>query len=69
MARRVGLKESTYVLFERTGRISLLRLLKVLDLLGLREEFDRIGRGDDLAGLSLDEVVKPGRQRGRRKQA
>ena len=67
MARRAGLKEPTYVLFERTGRISLLRLLKVLDVLGLMGEFDRIGQEPDLSTLSLADLVKPKRQRGSRK--
>lgn len=68
MARRAGLKEATYVLFERTGRISLLRLLKIFDVLGLMEEFDRIGREPDLSTLTLAELVKPKRQRGSRKR-
>mgnify|MGYP002634643471 CR=1 FL=1 len=68
LARRAGLKEATYVLFERTGRISLLRLLKILDMLGLMEEFDRIGREPDLSTLTLAELVKPKRQRGSRKR-
>ena len=63
-ARRAGLKLPTYVLFERTGKISLLRLLKILELLGLLEEFDRIGREQDYSGLSFEDVVKPTRQRG-----
>ena len=67
IATRAGLKTATYVLFERTGRISLIRLLKVLEVLELSEEFDRIGRGQDLAGLSLNELTQPERQRGRRK--
>ena len=46
IARRSGLKAATYVRFERTGKISLLRLLKVLDLLGLLDEFDRIGQSE-----------------------
>ena len=63
-ARRAGLKLPTYVLFERTGKISLLRLLKILELLGILEEFDRIGREQDYTGLSFEDVVKPTRQRG-----
>lgn len=69
MARRAGLKEATYVLFERTGRISLLRLLKILDVLGLLEEFDRIAREPDLSSVTLAELVKPTRQRGSRKRS
>ena len=69
LAARAGLKTPTYVLFERTGRIALLRLLKLLEILDLLDEFDRIGRGEDLAGLSLDEVARPERRRGRRSDA
>jgi transcriptional regulator with XRE-family HTH domain len=69
LARRAGLKAPTYVVFERTGRISLLRLLKVLDLLGLLDEFDQIGRAPDLTGLKLEDLVKPPRQRGSRRRS
>lgn len=69
LASRAGIKTATYVMFERTGRISLIRLLKILEVLELLEEFDHIGRGPDLAGVSLDELTKPERQRGRRKSA
>jgi len=66
LAVRAGLKLPTYVLFERTGRIALLRLLKVLDILDLLGEFDRIGRAPDLSGVSLDDLTRPQRKRGRR---
>jgi transcriptional regulator with XRE-family HTH domain len=66
LAVRAGLKQPTYVLFERTGRIALLRLLKILDVLNLLDEFDRIGRAADLSGLTLDDVTRPQRKRGRR---
>ncbi len=69
LARRAGIKEPTYVLFERTGRIALLRLLKVLDVLGLLDEFDRIGREPDLAGMKLEDLVKPERKRGSRQRS
>ena len=68
IARRAGLKEPTYVLFERTGRISLLRLLKILEVLGLSEEFEKIGAQQDLHGLTMDDIVKPQRKRGSRRQ-
>lgn len=68
MARRAGIREATYVLFERTGKISLLRLLKVLDMLGLLDEFDRIAREPDYAGMTLADVVKPERKRGSRRR-
>ncbi|AHF91600.1 putative transcriptional regulator [Opitutaceae bacterium TAV1] len=66
LAERAGLRLPTYVMFERTGRIALARLLKVLDVLGLLEEFDRIGRSEDLAGMTLDDLVRPVPKRGRR---
>ena len=68
LAARAGLKQPTYVLFERTGQISLLRLIKVLEILDLLEEFDLIGRQEDLTGLNLDDIIKKPRQRGRRKR-
>ena len=68
IARRAGLKEPTYVLFERTGRISLLRLLKVLEVFELSGEFEKIGAQDDLHGLTMEDIVKPKRQRGSRRQ-
>lgn len=66
LAERAGLRIPTYVVFERTGRIAVARLLKILDVLDLLAEFDRIGRGEDLAGLSLDDLIRPERKRGRR---
>ena len=67
IGRRAGVKQATYVVFERSGRISLLRLLKILDVLELLEEVDRIGRNEDLTGLTLSDLVEPQRKRGRRK--
>jgi transcriptional regulator with XRE-family HTH domain len=69
MALRAGMKTPTYVLFERTGRISLARLLKVFEVLDWLEGFDQLGRGQDLAGVSLDDLTQPERKRGRRKSA
>lgn len=66
MAGRAGLKVATYIHFERTGQASLLRVLKILRVLDLLSEFERIGQGQDLHGLTLKDVVKPERQRGRR---
>jgi transcriptional regulator with XRE-family HTH domain len=68
LARRAGIKASTYILFERTGRTSLARLLKVLEILGLADEFDRIGRQEDLAVLTLSDVLPAERKRGRRRK-
>lgn len=66
MAQRAGVKPATYVLFERTGRIAVMRLIKILDVLGLAHEFDLIGRQQDLAGMSLTEMMEPQRKRGSR---
>jgi transcriptional regulator with XRE-family HTH domain len=66
LAARAGVKLPTYVLFERTGRIALIRLLKVLDALGLLDEFDQLGRKEDLATLTLDDITSPERKHGRR---
>ena len=65
LARRAGLRPATYRLFEQTGRIALLRLLRVLAVL------DRLGDADHLCALgdaprSLAEISGPRRQRGRR---
>jgi transcriptional regulator with XRE-family HTH domain len=67
IARRAGVNQSTYVVFERYGRVSFLRLLKILDVLGLLEEVDRVGRSEDLSTMTLDDLVKPERKRGHRK--
>lgn len=69
LAKRAGVKTATYILFERTGRIAVIRLIKVLDVLDLAEEFDHIGRQEDLAGMSLAQITQPERKRGMRKRA
>lgn len=69
IALRAGMKTPTYVLFERTGRIALARLLKVFEVLDWLEAFDQLGRGQDLASVSLDDLTQPERKRGRRKTA
>jgi len=66
MAERAGLKQGTYILFERTGQVSFLRLLKILDVLGLAGEVDRLARTEDLSQLSLKQLTQAERQRGRR---
>ena len=68
LAARAGIATPTYVLFERSGRIALERLIKVLEVLDLLPEFERIGTGEDLAGLSLAQEIAPERQRGRRRR-
>jgi hypothetical protein len=42
-------------------------LLKVFEVLDWLEAFDQIGRGQDLSGVSLDDLTQPERKRGRRK--
>jgi transcriptional regulator with XRE-family HTH domain len=68
LAQRAGVKTSTYILFERTGRIAVLRLLKILDVLELASEFDQIGRQEDLTGMTLAQITQPERKRGTRKR-
>jgi transcriptional regulator with XRE-family HTH domain len=68
LARRAGLKLPTYVVFERSGRIALSRLLKVAEVLDLLDDFDRIARGEDLTRTTLAELITPERKRGRRRK-
>ena len=68
LASRAGIKPSTYILFERTGKIALLRLLKLLELLDLIDEFDAIGREQDLSTMTLAQVTAPVRKRARRRR-
>ena len=69
LAKRAGVKPSTYILFERTGRIAVIRLLKILDVLDLANDFDQIGRQEDLTGLTLAQITQPERKRGIRKRS
>jgi len=68
LAQRAGVRAPTYVLFERTGRIAVIRLLKILDVLDLANEFDHIGRQEDLTGMTLGQITQPERKRGTRKR-
>ncbi len=65
LARRAGLRPATYRLFEQTGRIALLRLLRVLSVLDRLRDFEPVCALPD-APRSLDELLAPKRQRGRR---
>ena len=65
MARRAGLKPPTYIVFERSGRISLLRFLKVLDVLDLMKDINEIGRLSDQQAVHLADLMQE-RKRGRR---
>jgi DNA-binding XRE family transcriptional regulator len=68
LAKRAGVTTPTYILFERTGRVAVIRLLKILDVLDLANEFDHIGRQEDLTGMTLAQITQPERKRGRRKR-
>ncbi|HLP07524.1 MAG TPA: helix-turn-helix transcriptional regulator [Opitutaceae bacterium] len=68
LARRAGVKLPTYVLFERTGRISLVRFIAILDVLGLSGEIETLGKSALPAGASLAELAKPLPKRGRTRQ-
>jgi len=65
MARRAGLKLPTYIVFERSGRISLLRFLKLLDVLDLMKDINEIGRITDPQAVRLADLMQE-RKRGRR---
>ncbi len=65
LARRAGVKLPTYVLFERTGRISLVRFIAIVDVLGLGGELEALGKSALPAGASLADLTKPLPQRGR----
>lgn len=67
LAERAGIKLATYVFFERTGQISVLRLIKVFSVLGLAAEIEQLGSSDDFSGKTIDDLVVPKRQRGRRR--
>jgi transcriptional regulator with XRE-family HTH domain len=67
IAERAGISAGTYVLFERTGKISLVRLIKLLEVLGLMSQIDQVAAADSFASKTLDEITAPKRQRGRRR--
>lgn len=65
LAQRAGVKLPTYVLFERTGRVSLLRLIAILDVLGLSAELENVGKMAVPVGTSLADLAEPLPKRGR----
>lgn len=70
-AERAGLTLATYRRFERTGRISLERLLKLAVVLDSRGGFDHLfvaGPAGSMAELE-QRVQRPARKRGRRSDA
>ncbi len=69
MAERAGLKLPTYVHFERSGQIALTRLIKILEVVDLLPEFERIGAHEEITGTALAQWLAPVRQRGRRRRS
>jgi transcriptional regulator with XRE-family HTH domain len=70
-AERAGLALATYQRFERTGRISLERLLKLAVILDARGGFERLfvtGPAQSLAELE-QRLERPSRKRGKRSDA
>ena len=65
IARRAGVKLPTYVLFERTGRVALVRFIAILDVLGLGAEVENVGKTAVPVGASLADLAKPLPKRGR----
>lgn len=65
LARRAGLRPATYRLFEQTGQIALIRLLRVLSILDHLQDFDLVCAPSD-APRTLAELHVPKRQRARR---
>jgi len=64
-ALRTGIPLATYRYFERTGLIALVRFVRLLDVLGVAEELESLGASGLRPATSIDELMKPTRQRGR----
>jgi transcriptional regulator with XRE-family HTH domain len=69
LAKRAGMKLATYILFERTGRVAAIRLVKILEVFDLAGEFDQIGRHEDLSTMTLAQLTRPERKRGSHKRS
>lgn len=69
LAERAGLSTATYVLFERSGRISLLRLLRVFATLGLQPDIQSLASRVTPAPSTIDALTAPRRVRGRRRRS
>jgi transcriptional regulator with XRE-family HTH domain len=65
LAERSGVSTPTYVLFERTGRIALVRLIRVFSTLGLEAQIEALAPSPQMAARSIDEITAPKRVRGR----
>lgn len=68
LAGRAGISPATYQLFERTGKISFERLVRVAVALGRGGEIERLFEPEPIR--SIDDLAgpRPGRKRGRRKR-
>jgi len=64
-ALRSGIPLPTYRCFERTGQIALLRFVRLLDVLGVAEELESLGASGLRPAASINDLMKPTRQRGR----
>ena len=65
LARRAGVNPLTYALFERSGRIALERLLKVLAVLRRLSDVDHVAHLNEVPASLFGPAPKRQRQRGR----
>ena len=67
LAKRAGITTSSLKRFERSGEVSLERLVRIAMALGATRGFEQLFAADD--ARSLDELIAPStpRQRGRRR--
>lgn len=68
LAKRAGIAPATYIYFERTGQISLQRLIQIFVVLGLVQEIETLARQTSLTTLRMEDILKPKRVRGRRQK-
>jgi transcriptional regulator with XRE-family HTH domain len=66
LAERAGMPVITYRLFERTGQISLLRLLAIASALGRTADWDVVFQPGPVASLEELDRRRPMRRRGKR---
>ena len=64
-ALRAGIPLPTFRYFERTGQVALVRFVRLLDVLGVAEELESLGASGLRPATSIDDLMKPVRQRGR----
>ena len=68
VASRSGIPLATYRYFERTGQISLLRFVRLLEVLGVAGELESFGGSGLRPATHIEELMKPARKRGRTSQ-